>query len=141
LVERARYDDVQNPKDPTKTSDDEDDALPRLTSADAWIFPLVGSFVLLSMLALNHPWRVIDRFSDACWLILDHQILWKGMDQLATVPVLHPRWPLQRTSCKSLPLLLLQASRRSLPSFHSVSSVWQDLRWALSAGTNSKGIE
>lgn len=111
LVERARYDDAQKSKD--SSDNEEEDSLPRLTSEDAWIFPLVGSLVFALCVCIKKPpWCTIDRFSSSRWLVPGHQILWKGMDQLATVPLLHSRWPLQRPSCKSL-FLLLQAFRRS----------------------------
>lgn len=78
----------------------EDDSPLRLTAEDAWTFPVVCSFYFaLRACRKKLLWSMTARFNITCRLVSSHQVLRKGMDQLASVALLCTRWSLQRTTC------------------------------------------
>ena len=116
FVEPARHD-AQKPRGRAKRSDDDDDdddeadSVGRLTSEEAWLFPVVrprstGVFFCWFCAAspegrVSRPAKTA-RFGDARWLVSDPQIPWQGMDQLAPIPLLCSRRAVQCTACNPL---------------------------------------
>ena len=79
------------------------------------------------------------RFGAARWPVSGGQIPWKGVDQLALVPLFWPRWTIHCTACQSSHFLA-QVFRDSLLSLPRPSLVWPNSRWASNAGANSLDI-
>lgn len=116
FVEPARHD-AQKSRGRAKRSDDDDDdddddeetdSVGRLTSEEAWLFPVVrprSTFLLCCAASpegrVSRPAKTA-RFGDARWLVSDPQMPWQGMDQLAPILLFCSRRAVQCTACNPL---------------------------------------